>query len=104
MGAEGLKEGHQKRLVTQLPEAERPNLIPGQLAAVWSSGCREIRSLMAWGSCSKRPGAQVRVSLEADGSGEVTSGQLVSCKQPSSAGSLPFLQMALRVRALSNGV
>lgn len=31
--AEGLKEGHQERLVAQLPRAERLNLIPGQLVS-----------------------------------------------------------------------
>ena len=33
MGTEGLKEGHQERLVAQLPRAERLNLIPGQLVS-----------------------------------------------------------------------
>lgn len=32
-GTEGLKEGHQRRLVSHLPEGEGVNLIPGQLVA-----------------------------------------------------------------------
>lgn len=40
MGAEGLKEGHQQRLVIPLPEAERLNLIPGQLVPP-RGGCLE---------------------------------------------------------------
>ena len=40
MGAEGLKEGHQQRLVIPLPEAERLNLIPGQLVPP-GGGCLE---------------------------------------------------------------
>lgn len=102
MGAEGLKEGHQKRLVAQLPQAERLNLIPGQLVTP-KGGCLEMW-LSAWMGISHSlwlpQEAQVRASLKADGSGEITSGQqLVFCKQPSSARSLPVLQLVLETKS-----
>ena len=83
VGAEGLKEGHQKRLVTHLPEAERLNLIPGQLVPP-RGGCLE-RWLSVGIGFAESPGLPqeaARSPGESLSEGRWLSSQLVFAENP----------------------